>query len=655
MARKFTCGFEENSIIGGDTMWTTNGGNDFTAETTAPHSGSYHGRSNSTSGIPDKRIILTLPSNLTSGTLYTRVYFYFVTPPPDTESFIEWRSSGSSSAVQICLATSGSDRVPRMRYMGSTNVDGTYVFSTNTWYRVEIKHVIDNSTGSFEARFYVGDSTTAVETLTASSVDSLPVNVADFVLGTNTSTACETYFDDVAINDATGSEFNSWVGPGKIAMLKPNSDASVQFTGVGDTTNRYANVDDLPGDPDDTTTYNYADNTTSVDYFDLTDLPAEVTSNATMICFDVYARVGSTGGTARTGITRIKDEGGTATDGPSYSDAINGWRKMNTNEHYAYNLAGKTKTNVNAFQAGYKGNTGGSNRHRVTALWVNVEWLEATGVSVDVTSPIGISARVGKSQTSVLDVTSRASRVRTNVTPLTSRFSVARSSGLAITSKKSVQRNSGLPLTARSTTRRNGSVPLESRRSMLVVSLLPLTVKRGSKRDALIPVESRHLVAGAGTLPLLSTASVVAGAVSVYSQLPLFARAEIKTGGVLTVEARRVSPAAGQKLEIVARMQSRYSAGIELVSRRSVLTKDLVPIASVRSTQTGRVVALLARHVNGRLSVLPLTAGGSAAIASIYTTPPFTIWVTPEDAEFMLGMPEDILVDPIDNEWKVDK
>lgn len=80
------------------------------------------------------------------------------------------------------------------------------------------------------------------------------------------------YFDDIAINDTSGSANNSWVGNGSIVALVPTSTAVAEMQGSdGNQTDNHLLVDELPKDDD--TTYVYSD-VEAEDTYGLTNLAA---------------------------------------------------------------------------------------------------------------------------------------------------------------------------------------------------------------------------------------------------------------------------------------------------------------------------------------------------------------------------------------------
>jgi len=251
---------------------------------------------------------------------------------------------------------------------------------------LELKVIIGNS-GSWELKLFTGDSTTATETISATSVDTLFTNHQRHTFGAFTPAHTgDTYFDDIAINDAAGSFQTGYPGPGKIYTLKADGDNAVAWTKAGSAAQatNWQGVDETPTvTPNDGTDYNADSGSTNVDRLTLTNLGAEVTSNATIVLADAWARIGcGAAGLCTTNSSllklRIWDEGGTSTDGTaiSPSDTASTWTILNTDEHLVYNASGKTKTNFDTFNIGYVGSGAGVDEKWVTAVWVNVEWIE---------------------------------------------------------------------------------------------------------------------------------------------------------------------------------------------------------------------------------------------------------------------------------------
>lgn len=324
------------------------------------------------------RVRRQLPANVTSGTYYFRFYFRPASLPAANAMIAVWQNSTPADIGYLELLTTGEIKLTSTP--GSETITSATQLVGGTWYRIELKYLLSDSVGEYALRIDGNDEGTPL-----SGIDSLATNFRYFCLGNSVNATFDALYDDVAWNDTTnpgdGSNL-SWCGPGKIALIKPASDtATIEWT-PNTGTDHTALVDDVPGTPDDATTYNGDTQATNIDRLNVTALPSEVPSDATINIVDVYARVGnnSTTGTPSM-LLYLWDEDGTLTPGPALSTDINGWRICATNEHLVYNAAAgsKTKADIGNFDIGYKGNTADSKNKWISALWANVEWIEAEG------------------------------------------------------------------------------------------------------------------------------------------------------------------------------------------------------------------------------------------------------------------------------------
>ena len=392
MARILTCGFEENKITAGAVIWSGVGSAAGAVQTTTVHSGTYAWES-ATGAAHD--VHRQLSAALTSGTIYVRFYFRMAAAPSATRKIFENYSTGIVYSVRLSILTTGVIRLTNVPNASAT-FDGP-TLAANTWYRIEIRHLISDTVGQMEVRVFEVSGTTETEMAGSpwgdgnfaggdgSDADTLGTGVQRFAFGNaDGSWGASIFIDDVALNDTSGSFQTSWPGAGKIAFIEPASDTSITWEDddlVAAAT--FANINELPGAAVDTA-YNVETVTlNSIDQFGITALPAEVPSDADMILMDLYARVGSDQANAATARFKIWDETPTLTTGPNIDCGINGWRIGSvgtTNEHQVFDLGTRTPANVNSFNIGYENLTDVAGRdRRVSTLWANVEWIEGAG------------------------------------------------------------------------------------------------------------------------------------------------------------------------------------------------------------------------------------------------------------------------------------
>lgn len=376
MARLFTCGFEEDELTSNGTMWTGVSANTTTDETT-PHSGSHCLNTPATA----TGVRRDLATALTSGTVYTRFYWRLVTAPSADQQILRVTSSGVTLSWDVTyLQASGTLRLNSTPT--AVSADTTTAVSADTWYRIEVEHVISDTVGSVKMRLYLEDSTTLLEpeVIALASGDSLGSAVQVFFFGGPTNLGQTYRYDDIAINDVTGSFQTSWPGPGKIQLLAPDGDVTNDWEDETAGSSTYANINEIPGALDDANYNTESVTLNSTDRFTLTGLDTEVPSDATITLCDVYARIGSNQTSAANLNLKLWDEAGSATTGPNANANVSGWKILTTAEHLVYDATGKTKTSLASFDAGYTNVTDDATRpRRVAALWVNVEWTEAAG------------------------------------------------------------------------------------------------------------------------------------------------------------------------------------------------------------------------------------------------------------------------------------
>ena len=371
--RLLTNGFEENNFT--NTAWNTV--SNATLQAVTVYSGTYAVECNlSASSCVALR---NLPSAVTSGTYYMRGYFRWAAFPTVTQTTF---SVASSTPTASCMTqqVNSTNKVRIRNNLTGTQVDSTNALSTDTWYRIEMRALLADAGGECEAKVY-DTGGTLLEDISITGEDTLPTTISQFRWGAGTNNAnAHIFFDDVALNDNSGSFENSWNGDGRIELLKPASDNTVTWTKTGANCSGTTNtdcVDDEPGLPDDASGYN-STSSVQTDRFNSTSLPAEVPSDAHIILADVYARLGGSSTTGNnTARVALWDETGTKTVGPTYAGCdTTTWTLMATDQHLVFDAGTRTKSNINSFDWGYEP-VSLNQTCRATSVWVNVEWTPA--------------------------------------------------------------------------------------------------------------------------------------------------------------------------------------------------------------------------------------------------------------------------------------
>lgn len=391
--RAFESGFEELSpgqeagLLG--TVWSAvNGAVEIS--TAQKHSGSNSLRVNASAAVIN--VSRTLGTPQTDGEQWARLYIRIVTFPGSNTVIWRWLNSGSSTVAQVYVTNSGT-LIMQNGAAGATDTC-TVAMSTGVWYRLEQRYFIHDTDGQLELRRYIADSTTAddicgIGTFTGGSGandDTFTVNVNSQRFGTISSNTMEVYFDDFGWNQCTVAnqpctDFQEgWLGPGKIATLKPLGETSATWTPTSGTDNALM-LDEMPAAvPDDATTEVTDTTAGNIDQLTMTDLGAEVTSDAVIRLLSVYGRTDGTS-TAGAGTMRWKlwDHTPAVQNGPTANMCDRtAYGIIATDAHFTYDATTPTitKANVTSFNVGYENISGDD--CAITAVWINTEWIEAS-------------------------------------------------------------------------------------------------------------------------------------------------------------------------------------------------------------------------------------------------------------------------------------
>lgn len=427
MARLWSSGFELNSTTSNLEIYSPGGSP--TIQTTTVHSGTYALQITSLSSGTRKHVGFPWNGSAQNGPYYIRFYFRYDTAPSGDNTIFRLGSNPNLTIgdnVFIELTNGGT--------LILSDEDGdigspSSALSTGTWYRIEVEVDRTAAAGSHIVRARIDGSEFA-----GSSARDLAAGFWGGQIGGNIQAEAQTtgnwYFDDIAINDSTGSFQNSYPGEGEIIHLRPNAagDNAGWAAGTGST---FAEVDEVTPD-----TGTYIASTTSGDIsdFNIDDTPAALASDDTINCVMVGVRYAesvttdpdptfkirikaSSGGT----VEESSDITANATAFGTYPSSIYRYQLV------IYDLPGAsttawTKTDLDAAQIGVNLTNDPAGDARVSALWLLVEHKPAEGggtttsTSTTTSTTTSTSSSTSTSTTSTSTSTSTTSSTTTSTT-----------------------------------------------------------------------------------------------------------------------------------------------------------------------------------------------------------------------------------------------
>lgn len=164
--------------------------------------------------------------------LFVSFWFYPEAMPTNEEGLITFQNAEGGYTFTMNITPSG---VLNLRRGGATStiMDASAVTTivSQAWHRVELRIVVDNLAGLYELRVNgsaVIGPTTGVNTRGSSSSS----GVSQLVLSGNNNSVSGFIFDDIIVNDSSGSTFNTFPGQVRIDAIRP--------TGAGDSSDGVA-------------------------------------------------------------------------------------------------------------------------------------------------------------------------------------------------------------------------------------------------------------------------------------------------------------------------------------------------------------------------------------------------------------------------------
>lgn len=374
MARLLTIGFELNST-------TTNMESDVfnlsSISSSIKRSGDYSLRINASANTPYWRQQLRSADSSTA-LFYARFYLYIASLPSADAQIMRILNASNVQQGLLRLTTGGN-----LQLMNGSVVQvgsNSPALSTGTWEnKVEIYY--NPATGATEA--WLNDVSFASGTGTTGSWSRILLGIATGSL------TCDLYFDDVAVNDNSGSDQTGRCGSGKVIVLRPNAsgDANAFTTQTGGTagaSNNYTRVNEVT--PNDATSFNGSSTLNHEDMFNVTDSGIGGSDTVNLVQIGMRFR-NSTADTACAVKAQVKKTtGGTISQGSAIVPNSTTWRTNATATPWLPTLTlykdpdnnAWTKSTLDSMQIGYKITTGpavAGRRIDVSNVYATVEYI----------------------------------------------------------------------------------------------------------------------------------------------------------------------------------------------------------------------------------------------------------------------------------------
>lgn len=385
MARIWSSGFELNSTANNVefSVYTESSGP--TIQTSTVRSGTYALQSSLVSGAA-KYIGYRFDSSTShTKTIFVRFYLYIGTLPGSNSTVFSIDNSNPDiDSVRLTLKTDGTIQC----FRNSLSVGTSSALNTGQWYQIEVKADYTSASGSQVTEFKIDESTVATKTNSNSDTWHNSVTFGGN-LKDETATTGQWFFDDIAINDDSGSFQNSWAGEGEIIHLRPDGAGDAANWSLSTGTDHAALVNEVT--PDDITSYVFTTTQNQVEEFTLAATPAAIASDDVINCVQVGFRGRRASTESDNVVLRIKAApSGTVEESAGFTWPNSTPWETNADQvpyNYQltlYDLPGAsttpwTKADLDTAQIGAKPTGAPTNAIQMTTIWLLVDHKPAAG------------------------------------------------------------------------------------------------------------------------------------------------------------------------------------------------------------------------------------------------------------------------------------
>lgn len=387
MARLWSNGFELQSTTSG-MEWDTTTGSPSISTTNVHSGGAASLRCNPTAATAFIYHAFRVDAQTKT---FIRFYLRVDTRPASDTVILKLEDSTPASVMSLRLSSAGTLKVwadPSNVQVGSSSS----ALAIGQWYRIEFAYDDADANNLVSARI------DGVDFVTNATGDDI-AGWGRIGLGIVSSATADIYIDDVAINDTSGSDQNSYPGAGSIIHLHPNAAGDNSGGTVTGAATRQAALDEIT--PNDSTDY-----VTLTSTGDIIDVGVEDLTNAASVTLvQVGHRASMASAAAGSVALRIKSaSGGTVTSSSQVVRNTTAWSTHDdTVNLHQYKLTAYTDpttgtawtvTGTNSIanmQIGLS-STDVTPNPSVTALWALVEYIYSADVDTTLNADYVVDA-----------------------------------------------------------------------------------------------------------------------------------------------------------------------------------------------------------------------------------------------------------------------
>jgi len=229
---------------------------------------------------------------------------------------------------------------------GTLLATSTTTFNASTWYYLELRATINDSTGAYELRV------NGVSDFSASNVDTRNGGTSGVIdtwsCAPGSTGGIQFTYDDFYICDTSGSSNNDFLGDCRIDTLLPNGDGNYTQFSPSTGTAHYALVDETTPN---TTDYNYSSTAGDRDSYTFPDLAGLVSPTVYGVQIDAYMTKADAGTRTVSTMSRLS---GTNKDGATVVLSAGSYAYVSQIQETDPASAAWTESNVNAAEFGVR-------------------------------------------------------------------------------------------------------------------------------------------------------------------------------------------------------------------------------------------------------------------------------------------------------------